>query len=52
MQESDEPKSYFIDRNPRYFDFILDFLRTTKFDVKVLPRDKVILRQIYVEADY
>ena len=48
----DDSKVYFIDRNPRYFDFVLDFLRGRTFDPRVLPVDKVALRQIQVEAEF
>ncbi|XP_062596548.1 BTB/POZ domain-containing protein KCTD2-like [Saccostrea cucullata] len=43
---------YVIDRNPRYFDFILDYLRSPEAFLKVLPTDKGILRQIHVESTF
>lgn len=48
----DDSKVYFIDRNPRSFDFVLDFFRGRTFDPRVLPVDKVALRQIPVEAEF
>lgn len=43
---------YFIDRNPRFFDFILDFLRDPSSFHKIVPTNRQVLRQIHVEADY
>ena len=45
-------REYFIDRNPRHFDVILDFLRNPIFSSNILPTDRVDLRQIYDEASY
>ena len=43
---------YFIDRNPRFFDFILDYLRDPQNFHKIIPSNKQILRQLHVEANY
>jgi hypothetical protein len=43
----------FIDRNPKYFDLVLDFLRTinTK-EIFKLPKNNEVLAGLYQEADY
>lgn len=43
---------YFIDRNPRYFDFILDYLRSPNSISQILPNDRTMLRQLHVEASW
>lgn len=43
---------YFIYRNPRFFDFILDFLRDPSSFHKIVSTNRQVLRQIHVEADY
>jgi hypothetical protein len=43
---------YFIDRNPRYFDFVLDYLRSPDAFPRILPSDITALRQIHVEAKF
>lgn len=43
---------YFIDRNPRFFDFILDFLRDPNSFQKIATTNRQVLRQIHVEAEY
>jgi hypothetical protein len=43
---------YFIDRNPRYFDFVLDYLRSPDAFPRILPSDVTALRQIHVEAKF
>jgi hypothetical protein len=43
---------YFVDRNPRFFDFILDYLRDPLRFHRILPNNKQILRQIHLEATY
>ena len=55
LAEMDPPSKgrvHFLDRNPRYFDFVLDFLRNKEFHHKTLPSDKLALRQLYVEAEF
>ena len=44
--------TYFLDRNPRFFDFVLDYLRDPLNFVKILPSNKQVLRQLHVEATY
>jgi hypothetical protein len=44
--------TYFIDRNPRFFDFILDFLRDPAQFSRILPADRNVLRQLHVEANF
>jgi len=39
--EYDENNSVFIDRNPRYFIYVLDFIRSDSFE---LPNDQETLR--------
>jgi hypothetical protein len=44
LAEMDSPNGgriHFLDRNQKYFDFALDFLRTENFNYKALPVDKV-----------
>jgi hypothetical protein len=45
-------QTYFVDRNPRYFDFILDYLRSPNCIGQILPNDKTMLRQLHVEASW
>ncbi|XP_062614231.1 uncharacterized protein LOC134275970 [Saccostrea cucullata] len=49
---SNDTKTFFLDRNPRYFDCILDYLRSSTYNSKILPYDKCILRQIHEKATY
>jgi hypothetical protein len=44
--------TYFIDRNPRFFDFILYFLRDPAQFSRILPADHDVLRQLHVEANF
>jgi hypothetical protein len=50
--KNEEVPTYFVDRNPRFFDFILDYLRDPRNFKKILPTNKQILRQLHVEATY
>jgi hypothetical protein len=43
-------QTYFVDRNPRYFDFIVDYLRSPNCIGQILPNDKIMLRQLHIEA--
>lgn len=47
-----DDKTYILDRNPRYFDFILDYLRSSDYNYKLLPTDKCVLIQIHMETTY
>jgi hypothetical protein len=44
--------TYFVDRNPKFFDFVLDYLRNPRNFRKILPNNKQILRQLHIEASY
>nr|XP_022336851.1 uncharacterized protein LOC111133067 [Crassostrea virginica] len=44
--------TYLLDRSPRFFDFVLDYLRDPLNFVKILPSNKQVLRQLHVEATY
>jgi len=46
----DEDGEYFIDRNPKYFSTILDFLRSGKLDLKGFSSDE--LQRIQEDLDY
>jgi len=48
--QPDEDGSYFIDRNPKFFDIILDYMRTGKFDISDL--NKKDLTQLQDDLDY
>jgi hypothetical protein len=50
--KKDELSTYFVDRNPRFFDFVLDYLRDPRNFKKILPTNKQILRQLHMEATY
>eukprot|EP01083_Nonionella_stella_P268921 909421_1 len=41
--------SYFIDRNGRYFEYILDYMRNNTLNI---PSDKHIIRHLISEAEY
>merc|ERR1712129_682083 len=41
--------SYFIDRNGKYFEYILEFLRTSKLNV---PQDIILIDNLLSEAEY
>ncbi|XP_062621675.1 BTB/POZ domain-containing protein KCTD7-like [Saccostrea cucullata] len=45
-------ETYFIDRNPRYFDFVLDYLRYPEAFPNILPSDFTLLRQLHVEGKF
>ena len=43
----------FIDRNPKYFDFVLDQLRSINTNTTFkLPKNNEVLAELYQEADY
>jgi len=48
--QPDEDGEYFIDRNPKFFGIILDFLRTGKLDTKGLDKDS--LEKLKQDLDY
>jgi hypothetical protein len=51
----DDRNALFIDRNPKYFNHILDFLRLAKDDNENefdLPSNSKYLEDLYIEADY
>lgn len=48
--QTDRVSTYFIDSNPRFFDFILDLLRDPAQFFRILPTDRAVMRQLYVEA--
>lgn len=43
---------YFIDRNPRFLDFILDLLRDPNSFKKIASIKRQILKQFHMEAEY
>jgi hypothetical protein len=48
-----KPESVFIDRNPKYFSYILDYLRTANTSLKFdLPQNRADLSGILEEARY
>ncbi len=47
---SDLSGEYFIDRNPKYFDHILDYLRTGEFSTEGL--DETALKKLKADFDY
>jgi hypothetical protein len=46
MEPPNRGRVHFLDRNPRYFDFVLDFLRNDNFNHKTLPGDKTCIEAI------
>jgi hypothetical protein len=48
--QPDEDGVYFIDRNPKHFDLILDFLRTGELSFKGL--DEVAIEKLEKDLDY
>jgi len=48
--EPDEDGSYFIDRNPKHFNLILDFMRTNKLEVSSLNQKE--MEKIKSDFDY
>ena len=49
----DENRSIFIDRNPKYFNYVLDYLRLANTHQKLdLPRNSEVLNLILKEAEF
>ncbi|XP_062605794.1 putative potassium channel regulatory protein [Saccostrea cucullata] len=44
--------TYFIDENPCYFDFVLDYLKSPGAFPNIPPSDFTVLRQLYVEGKF
>ncbi|XP_062611697.1 uncharacterized protein LOC134273514 [Saccostrea cucullata] len=44
--------AHFFDRDPKYFDYILNYLRDGNITADILPRNKEDLHKILKEADY
>jgi len=48
--QPDEDGAYFVDRNPKFFDMILDYMRTGKIDISDLNKKE--LTQLQDDLDY
>ena len=44
--------SYFIDRNGKYFEYILDFIRNGKLNIPISDKDSYLVNHLLLEADY
>eukprot|EP01083_Nonionella_stella_P007918 22791_1 len=44
--------SYFIDRNGKYFEYILDYLRNGKLNIPITDKDSYLINHLLSEADY
>lgn len=50
--KTDRMATYFLDRNLRFFDFIVDYVCDPLNFSKILPSNKQVLRQLHVEATH
>jgi len=49
-KKANKDGSYFIDRNGKHFDYILDYLRNGKLNI--VGADSYLLHHLLIEADY
>ena len=50
--KTDRMATYFLDRNLRFFDFIVHYVCDPLNFSKILPSNKQVLRQLHVEATH